>query len=139
MPAVCHPRGRGQGGTRPCPPAVPACRPCLPPLPAVPACRPCLTVSPAAVGLLLLDDVHGGLLGTGARTVDARVAAGHLRVGVLVGALVGSYEPTRPPVAHLGVADEVVLGGDGVRVVAADALVIEVVQSALVLGGSGSN
>src|SRR6476469_2363979 len=64
----------------------------------------------------LLDHVHRGLLGRGAGTVDADVAAPHLGLLVLVGALVRVDQPAGPAVAHLSVVEELVLLARGVRV-----------------------
>src|SRR5688500_5247754 len=85
---------------------------------------------------LLLDDVHGGLLGRGGSAVDADVTPDHLVVHVLVTALVRCHEASGALVADLRVADEVVLGGDRVGVVAANPVLVLVVEAALVVRGA---
>ncbi len=73
------------------------------------------------VVLVVLDDVHGGLLGGRSAPVDPDVRTDQLAVDIGMGPLVGGDQAARPDGADLVIAQQVVL----VDVPAADPFVIE--------------
>jgi hypothetical protein len=82
---------------------------------------------------VLVDDVHGCLLGRRRRTVDAHVHGDQRALLVLVRALVGGHEPAGAggadlvvqefPVGALAVPETVTVRGDGLRQLLGEPLV----------------